>query len=797
MHKFCHRYLLLIFLTALLMAGFMSCSPSRKLQKRGGYMLSANTVKTDRAGISVYDLTNFAQPKPNRRFLGVINHKVWIYDAFSGGKDSKLKRWMRTHPGEPPVLLDSALIDNSLIPMKVYLNNKGYFGATVTRSIKFRGARALVEFQTHTSQPFSLGTISYTIKDDSIRYFVNKIQDGTLLKPGKQYDAYLIRDERERLTRELKDIGYFAFIREYIFFEVDTNARERMANINILIQNLRKDNVIPGSPADTGSGSSHLRYFFNNVFVHTSQRVIAGDTIKDYDTLCYYKEPDLTRRNNPDFYQIFNEKPRLRSEALARSIFIKPGEPFDQKNVNLTYNRLQNLALTRFVSVNVLPPRNVNDSMPNAGKIGLLDCDIRMVRSPVNMYTIEAEGTNAGGFVGLGGSLNYQNRNIFRGAETLRLRLYGAMEIRPPLGVEDESDSWLFNSLEGGFQAGLYFPTLLSPIKIYNPGQNSRAITSVAIGFNYQKRPEYLRYISSISLGYEWKASQTSTHIFSPIDISSTSILRDSAFTDYLNSLNDVRFLNQYTDHLIMAMKYSYIFNNQSLQSKRNFYYLRLNLESAGNLLNFFSNVSNATPDASGDYTMFGIKYAQYFRGDIDFRYYKPISENHKVVYRVAFGIGLPYGNSSSLPFEKGFFAGGANGLRGWPARSLGPGGYQPNDSVSYEKIGDLWIEANLEYRFPIYSFLQGALFTDAGNIWLVKENDDFPEGNFTFDRMFKTIAFDAGLGFRFDFSFFIFRIDAGLPLYDPGENADNKWFRSSKFQMKDINWNFGIGYPF
>jgi outer membrane protein assembly factor BamA len=167
------------------------------------------------------------------------------------------------------------------------------------------------------------------------------------------------------------------------------------------------------------------------------------------------------------------------------------------------------------------------------------------------------------------------------------------------------------------------------------------------------------------------------------------------------------------------------------------------------------------------------------------------------VVYRVAFGIGVPYGNSGTLPFEKGFNAGGANGLRGWPVRSLGPGGYIKNDSISYENIGDIWIEANLEYRFPIYSFLKGALFTDIGNIWLLKPNDDFPDGEFRFDRLMKTMAFDGGIGFRFDFSFFIFRIDGGLPFYDPGKISDNRWLNFTKFQLKNINWNFGIGFPF
>jgi len=786
------RYLFLLFLSVTLLLLISACNSSRRVQKRGGYLLSRNVVKTDRPGISTYDLTNFAQPKPNRKFLGLFRQRVWIYDAFSGKRDSKFKKWVRKQIGAAPVLLDSALVDNSLVPMKVYLNNKGYFGAYVTRAIRFRGARSSVEYQTHTSEPFKFGNISYSIKDDSIRYFVEQIKSGTVLKSGGQYDAYLMGNERERITRELKDLGYYAFMRDYIFFEVDTSSGSRTANLNIIIKNVR--NSIPGI-RDSVSEVAHLRYYINNVFINSSQRTQVSDTAVVYDTLAYYRHQDSTGKRNPDYYLFYRDKLRIRPAALGRSVFITPYEPFSQKNINLTYNMMQNMSLTRYASVNVVPSRMTGEYVP-AG-LALLDCEIKLVRAPVNMFTVEAEGTNSGGFVGLGGSLNYRNRNIFRGAETLKLKLHGAFEIQPSLGVGGNEGQALFNSHEFGIQTGIDFPRIVSPFRFGNKTENARSKTSIALGLNSQNKVEYLRYIASASIGYEWNSSLTTRHIFSPVDISSISIDRDSLFTEYLTGLNDPKLLTQYTDHLIMALKYSYIFNNQNLMAKKNFFYFRINLESAGNVLNLTSNLSKAEKDENGDYTLFGIRYAQYLRSDFDFRYYRPLTENQKVVYRAAFGIGVPYGNSSSLPFEKGFFAGGSNGLRGWPVRSLGPGGYVANDSVSYENIGDIWIEANLEYRFPIYSFVKGALFTDAGNVWLLKKNEDFPEGEFRFNRLVPTLAFDAGIGFRFDFSFFIFRIDGGMPLYDPGKSSENRWISLRKFQIKDINWNFGIGYPF
>jgi outer membrane protein assembly factor BamA len=413
------------------------------------------------------------------------------------------------------------------------------------------------------------------------------------------------------------------------------------------------------------------------------------------------------------------------------------------------------------------------------------------------MINPEVEATNAGGFVGLGGSLNYRNRNIFRGAETFRLKLRGAFEVEPDLGLGIEPRAGIFNSLEAGVETGLDFPTLLSPFRIEGINRNYRAKTTVALGLNYQQRSYYTRYVSYASFGYDWYSSNTTRHLFSPVELSSVSIVRDSTFNAILKDFKDPRYLNQYTDHLVMALKYSFIFNNQNLSSKKNYFYFRANFESAGNLLNLYSNIGNAPVDEDGNFTLFRIRFAQYIRTDIDFRYYKPVTAKQQLVYRAALGVGVPYGNSSVLPFEKGFFAGGANGLRGWPIRSVGPGEYYTPVKSGFERVGDIWLEANLEYRFPVYSFLNGALFVDAGNIWLLRENEDFPGGKLDLKKLPASLALDTGLGFRFDFSFFIFRIDGGLPVYDPGKLSDNRWFSLSKFQLRDITWNFGIGYPF
>jgi hypothetical protein len=274
------------------------------------------------------------------------------------------------------------------------------------------------------------------------------------------------------------------------------------------------------------------------------------------------------------------------------------------------------------------------------------------------------------------------------------------------------------------------------------------------------------------------------------------SIFPDSAFIRKIIELNDPRLTNQYSDHFIMIMKYSYIFNNQQRGKNKNFKYFRWNIESGGNLLEMIKNLSNAPKNEDGYYTVMNIPYAQYVRSDIEFRHYFALSTQNRLVARALLGVGVPYGNSPSLPFEKGFYVGGANGMRGWEYRDLGPGSFRDSSGAYFERMGDITFGANLEYRFPVYSFLKGAVFMDFGNIWLLYSSTTFPGGKFSFDKFLGEIAVDGGLGARLDFDFFIFRIDAAIALKDPSYPTGERW-QFNHLQLKQVIWNFGIGYPF
>lgn len=285
-------------------------------------------------------------------------------------------------------------------------------------------------------------------------------------------------------------------------------------------------------------------------------------------------------------------------------------------------------------------------------------------------------------------------------------------------------------------------------------------------------------------------------HTLIPVELNFVRITRSDEFTSWLETLRDPRLKYQYTNHLVPLSRYVFTFNNQSQRKNRDFFFFRANIEESGNIFHLTDKLFNQSKNNEGVFTRLGVRYTQFARAETDFRYYRFINPKSNLVFRIAGGVGVPFGNSDVLPVEKGFYAGGANGNRGWEIRSLGPGTFSDPDNA-FDKMGELWMEGNAEYRFPMYSSLNGAIFADAGNIWLLKENIDFPGGKFETSSFYKQIAISSGLGLRFDFSFFIFRVDGAIKVRNPSQQSDERWVDLSKFQIRDIVWNFGIGYPF
>lgn len=761
---------------------FISCGTSRMYEKRG-IMLHRDIIRLDTRKVNKDDLKAFIRQKPNKRIFGLINFKVWLNESNQPWKrDSWFKRWMRDRLGEPPVILDSVMMVGDGVQMLRHLHNLGYFNATVTPTIRhFRHKKANVVFKVKSGIPYKIRQIRYDIKDTLIKRIIFADTVNSLINRKDNLDSYVMNNERDRLTRLLKDKGFFLLSKEFLRYTIDSAFNSHKADVNIII----------AKPIGTGNDQFiHKQFRIRNFTIYPDYENLSGPVLKT-DTILKLTRTDKLPFQTIHRYSFLQKGPlRIKPQSILNSLLLNGGDLYSLDQTTLSYDRLSDLSIYRYVNIDYKP---IYTGL-NPDSTVWLDCNVQMMRNLAQSYGFEFEGTNNGGRLGIGGNLVYRNLNIFRGGENFNITLNGAAEMQQSTS-QTNNPFLFFNTFETGIETGLSFPKLLLPLNERFISHNSRPKTTIQTGFHMQERTDYKRYITNVSINYEWKSSNFITHSLIPLQINSVRLINPSdSFTNYLNKL-DPRFRNQYSNHLIWALQYSFLYNNQTLNKAVNFTYFRFNAESSGNTLNLFDNILNIKKNADGYRTLLNIRYAQYVRTDIDFRYYNYFSSKHVLVFRGAAGIGLPYGNSNSLPFEKAFFAGGANDMRGWVLRSLGPGGYH-DPANGFDKTGDMQLESNIEYRFPIYDFINGGLFCDAGNIWLLNPNKDFLNGELT-SKFLKQVAVDAGFGFRFDFVFFIFRIDAALPIRYPYLNSDHYWVDLANTRLKNVVWQFALGYPF
>ncbi|MEI6173258.1 MAG: BamA/TamA family outer membrane protein [Bacteroidota bacterium] len=775
----------LVFLMMLITGG---CSVTKHLESNE-YLLIKNKIQISDHHIPPEDLDPYLQQKPNKKLFGLFRSNIAFYNLGNSGKETKFKTWLKTKVGSAPVILDTSLISVSLKQMNLYLGNKGYFQTILSDSVIIKKKKATVIYRVQTSKPYKIRRITYAVPDTQVASFVYRDTSKCLIHPGDNFDSYVMDNERNRIKDNLLNYGFFRFSTAYIKYQVDSNFMQRKMDVKIEIIN----QVLPSfDNFTTVRQVPHNRYFINKIYVYPEFDHLQTNTII-YDTLVKnFQSPEKGQPPNT-FYFLYKDYFRVKARTIAQAIFITPHSYYNLLDVNQSYGQLSSLQVFKYINIQF---KEVEDQQEEQSrKKNLIDCYVELSRTPAQSFSITTDGTNSGGAFGVQGNLGYQNRNIFRGAQSLKINLNGSLQMQASDGT---SGSSFFNTIELGANAGITFPQFLIPIRPEVLPKNFKPRTTISIGYNFQLQEHYNRHISNITFGYSWLQNDKIKHVLNPIEISLVKIFKDAYFDSVINSQNDARLKNQYTDHMVAGLKYSFTFSNQKFTKVKDFIYIRANFETGGNLIYAFNEIFKTPRDSGASYTLFGLPYSQYVRPDIDFRYYNVLGKNHTLVYRVYAGIGIPYGNSTLLPFEKAFFAGGANGMRGWRMYSLGPGSYINTSGTtnSFNQIGDMQLEANVEYRFPVYNWIRGGLYIDAGNIWLLKDSQDLPGGKFTFPGFIEQIALDAGVGIRLDFDFFIFRLDPAIPLRVPSYPANDRWY-FNKMQLKDIIWNFGIGYPF
>lgn len=703
--------------------------------------------------------------KPNRRLLGIFPLYLGIHNLFINKPDSKIKN----NIGEPPIIYDSLLTNRTINQLELYLSNRGFYDADVsyTTKVNHRKKKIKVVYKIEENKPYKIAKLEYAITDKVINEIVLRDSSNSLLKTNYNFDIDYLQEERTRITRLLKNTGYFYFSKEYIFYEADTTNKQ--ADITLGIKDIeRKDGN------DEVYFEQHQRYTINNIYVRLN-----------YDNQLTYQIASDTLTVNDKFF-IDEGNFKFKPKAIARAIFLEKGDLYQLKNQELTYQNLSALRAFNFISIQF----EKDYDNPNS-----INCFIRLSPRKTKSFTIEGEGTNSGGNLGISGNLAFQNNNTFKGAETFSVRLKGGLEAQQVINTAENSsigNNLPFNTLEFGPEINLDVPRFLLPLSADRFSTRINPKTTINASFNFQQRPDYTRRISKIFLAYSWNETPQKTHIIQPIDVSIIKLDPTEQFQAALEAVNNPFIQNSYRDHFIASSRYSFIYNSQEANKRRNYFYFRGNAEFSGNLLNAISSLTNSQKNEDDAYELFNIRYAQYVKSDVDFRWYR----NHKftsLVYRLSGGIGVPYGNISAMPFEKSFFAGGANGIRAWGARQLGPGSLPNAEENLVDQIGNINLEGNIEYRFDITKILEGAAFVDAGNIWEYNQGDDRPSTQFKFNKLWDDLAIGVGAGIRLDFTFFILRFDAATPLKDPGSPKATQY----DMRIDETNLNIGIGYPF
>ena len=824
-------------LVCLLTFLFSSCNINKHLTDNE-FLLSKNAIKSNGTEIDHAELEAFIRQKPNRKIFKLVRFNLWLYNQVdkqkmlkqkekrdarfdrinakrlvknakknekrkAKGKPTKLPnlknkekptfRESIMEAGEPPVLLDTFLTKITKNQLQQFVFSKGYFDSKVRDSLflDVKNKRAKTYYFISKSKRYSIQHISYKIEDPLIEYFIFNDSSSSLIKENDYYDEDVLQKERERITESQLDNGFFYFAPEYVNYLVDTNLTGQKVNLTIGVKMFSK------SFSETNDSLiylNHPRFYIENVYV-------IPENIPDFKgraNEAYMK--DTSEYNGLKI--LHNNKLLLHKKDLTRDISILPGQLYQQTFAEETYKGLSTLKVFKSVYIQYVKNPYYSDK---------LDCYIVCQPLIKQAVTIETEGTNTSGNLGVAGSLVFQNKNAFKGAELVELKLKGSLTAQKQFNTNQSADiknvQSTFNTIQFGPELNFTFPKPLFPFTLFyfRKDLNEKRYfvqpkTIVNLSVNYQSRPEFNRIISNISYGFRFNNNKGMfAYDVIPLEAYIVKAKLFGNFQSDLIKLNDFYLLNSFQDHITTLSKISAVFNNQGLAKKRNLMYLRMNISSSGNILRGLYSITNQPKDSQGRYLIQDVPFSQFVKLDVDYRFYFQIRKRGKLVYRLAGGMGKPLKNLTSLPYEQSFFAGGPNSNRAWRARTLGPGSYAQPDSVSsrYDKIGDIQIETNIEYRFHIFKSFYGAWFADAGNIWLSYNDPSKPNGEFKLDKFYREIAIGSGFGLRYDFSFFVLRLDGAMRVHDPQHAEGKRWVFGTETLRESAILNFGIGYPF
>lgn len=756
-HKIYYLFILLTILLA-------SCSQTRYVPENK-YLLNKVDIQSDINNIGQDELAPFLRQKPNPGVFGLYRLQLRMYNL-SGSDTSKWYNRMFRRMGEAPVVFSNELTERSRIEMQKGLANKGYINSNVKIEIALKKKKANIKYIVTGNAPYYIRNIKYQIDDDSVRAYVLNDTLNSAINSGDIFNVDWLEAERKRLVASLRCAGFYYFNKDYLYIEADSSLNTNQVDIT-----LKTRPMVQAKPDGTFEKLPHKRLKLRSVsfmpWYDVNQKV--KDQIKD--TVF-----------SDGYIFFYNEKRNLKPSILLEKTYIVPHAYYDERDVERTYAALNTLGTSKYV--NIMFQERENNT---------LDCFILISPTKKQAFSAEIEGNNTDGDIGAAVSGNYQHRNIFHGAEMFNIKTRAAYQ---PMG--DISSLLSNNSTDLGGEVSLTFPRFVFPFLSYSVRQRVRASTEFSLSYNYQTNPWFTRTISGGGVKYVWTTGSRNNERYTIelVDFNYVYLPRisDQFKETYLNTTSIIRY--SYEDHLIMSSGLSFFRNTHNpAHPLRSSFAYKGKVEAGGNFLSALCSLTDA-PKEDGAYVIGKIRYAQYAKGEFDFSRNHVIDNRNRIVYRAQIGLAYPYGNADVVPFEKRFFAGGANSVRGWSVRTLGPGIYKStSNGVDFMQTGDIKLDLNIEYRFKLFWVLEGAAFMDGGNVWTINSYNTQQGGLFEFNSFYKQLAYSYGLGMRFDFSFFLFRIDMGVKAYDPTLEGDLRW--RYPIESRDFAYHFAIGYPF
>ncbi len=737
-----------------------ACNTTRYVPENE-FLLNKVSISSDNKSITREETKSYIRQLPNSEFFGLFKIQLALYNM-SGPDTTRWwnRFWKRV--GDEPVIYNQQLTDVTENQISQLFRNRGYMNAEVKSDVTYPKKKiAELTYHIKSNTPYKIRGYYVNIKHPELLEIASDTAR-SLIKPGNLFDSDILNDERERIAGRFRNLGYFNFSRENLQYYADSALNTHEADLVLEVGN-----------ETNNKDSAFLKKIFQKFVIRKVH--FYSETDKSAEDLNSSVVLDSLQIENYTF--TYENTRNIRPSVLIQSTHIIPDEIYSDRALERTYSSLNALSAIKYMDISFRETGN-----------NQLDAYIILTPNKVQSISTDVEGTYSAGYWGLGGNINYGHRNIFNGSESLSIRGRAAYEYQG----KDQ------NAYELGGDVGLKYPTFLLPFATRDMKRNIRATTEINGSYSYRNRPkEYTGIVTGIGLKYNWSERFEVKHNFDALNISYVYYpFISPEYREYLST--SPYFVYNFQNHLIMRAGYSGSYSSfKPLQPLRNYSTLNYGIETAGNLLYGINNLLNSKKDTEGTYKIFGIRYAQYVKTDFNLTRHQIFDKNNRIVYHAGIGLALPYGNNNLIPFEKRYFSGGANSVRGWTAYQLGPGTYKSKGGyIDYNtQMGDVRIDLNMEYRTKLFWKLDGALFLDAGNVWTIREYESQPGGVFHLSDFIGQMGVAYGGGIRADFSFFVLRLDLGLKLHNPALSRTERW--RTKLTKDDYAFNLAIGYPF